>query len=346
MDGLLIPGVVLVSVGLLFKVGAVPFHSWTPDVYQGAPTPVTGFMAACTKVAAFGAILRVVYVGVAGSALGLAAGAVGRRHPDHGGRLGAGHHPDRHQAHAGLLLDRARRASSSSVCWPSTGPASPRSLFYLAAYGFTTIGAFAVVTLVRDSAGPRRRTCRSGPAWAGATRCVAGVFALFLLLAFAGIPLTSGFTAKFAVFAAAVAHGGAWLVVVGVLASAIAAFFYVRVIVLMYFSEPAGEATHVVAPSVRHHGGADHRHGRHAGPRGPPLAPARPGDRIVAVPAVTSAPATLSLPTASPELAARLQEGLAAVDALMRSEIDHDDPFVAQASAHLPTPEASASARC
>ena len=61
----------LVSVGLLFKVGAVPFHSWTPDVYQGAPTPVTGFMAACTKVAAFGAILRLVYVGVAGRPLGL-----------------------------------------------------------------------------------------------------------------------------------------------------------------------------------------------------------------------------------------------------------------------------------
>ena len=67
MDGLLLLGVVLVSVGLLFKVGAVPFHSWTPDVYQGAPTPVTGFMAACTKVAAFGAMLRLFYVGVAGS---------------------------------------------------------------------------------------------------------------------------------------------------------------------------------------------------------------------------------------------------------------------------------------
>src|SRR5665647_518511 len=67
MDGLLVPGVLLVLVGLLFKIGAVPFHSWTPDVYQGAPTPVTGFMAACTKVAAFGAILRFIYVGVADS---------------------------------------------------------------------------------------------------------------------------------------------------------------------------------------------------------------------------------------------------------------------------------------
>ena len=64
LNGLLVPGVVLVFVGLLFKVGAVPFHSWTPDAYQGAPTPVTGFMAACTKVAAFGAILRLAYVGL------------------------------------------------------------------------------------------------------------------------------------------------------------------------------------------------------------------------------------------------------------------------------------------
>ena len=69
MNGLLVPGVLLVAVGLLFKVGAVPFHSWTPDVYQGAPTPVTGFMAACTKVAAFGAMLRVLYVAVEGAAL-------------------------------------------------------------------------------------------------------------------------------------------------------------------------------------------------------------------------------------------------------------------------------------
>ena len=69
MDGLLVPGILLLAVGLLFKVGAVPFHMWTPDVYQGAPTPVTGFMAACTKVAAFGAMLRVFYVAVEGARL-------------------------------------------------------------------------------------------------------------------------------------------------------------------------------------------------------------------------------------------------------------------------------------
>ena len=102
-------------------------------------------------------------------------------------------------------------------------------------YGFTTIGAFAVVTLVRDQTGEAAHLS----SWAGLGRrspLVAGVFAFFLL-AFAGIPLTSGFTGKFAVFQAAIAGGAIPLVIVGVIASAIAAFFYVRVIVLMFFSD-------------------------------------------------------------------------------------------------------------
>ena len=247
MDGLLIPGVVLVSVGLLFKVGAVPFHSWTPDVYQGAPTPVTGFMAACTKVAAFGAILRLFYVGVAGSRwdwqpvlwavaiLTMVVGSVLTITQTDIKRLLA----YSSITHAGFIL-------TGVLAFDRVGVSSV--LFYLAAYGFTIIAAFAVVSLVRDGGSEATHLSQ----WAGLGRrspLVAGIMA-FLLLAFAGIPLTSGFTAKYAVFAAAVAHGGAWLVVVGVLASSIAAFVYVRVIVLMYFSPPAGETTHVVAPSV------------------------------------------------------------------------------------------------
>ena len=111
-------------------------------------------------------------------------------------------------------------------------------------YGFTTIGAFAVVTLVRDQAGEAAHLS----SWAGLGRrspLVAGVFAFFLL-AFAGIPLTSGFTGKFAVFQAAIAGGATPLVIVGVIASAIAAFFYVRVIVLMFFSDPAPAGPAVV----------------------------------------------------------------------------------------------------
>ncbi|MFL6101411.1 MAG: NADH-quinone oxidoreductase subunit NuoN [Actinomycetales bacterium] len=246
-QGLLLPGVALVGIGLLFKIGAVPFHSWTPDVYQGAPTPVTGFMAACTKLAAFGAILRVVYVGVAGSRwdwepvlwgvaiVTMLVGSVLAITQTDVKRMLA----YSSIAHAGFVLVGVLAFDKSGVSG---------TLFYLAAYGFSTIGAFAVVSLVRDSAGEATHLSQ----WAGLGKdhpLIAGVFALFLL-AFAGIPLTSGFTAKFAVFAPAVAHGATWLAVVGVVASAIAAFFYVRVIVLMYFSEPTGDATTVAIPSA------------------------------------------------------------------------------------------------
>jgi NADH-quinone oxidoreductase subunit N len=122
------------------------------------------------------------------------------------------------------------------------------TLLYLLAYGFITIGAFAVITLVRDSAGEATHLSQ----WAGLGRrspLVAAAFALFLL-AFAGIPPTSGFVGKFAVFSAAQGSGASTLVIVGVLASAVAAFFYIRVIVLMFFSEPAPDGPTVAVPSI------------------------------------------------------------------------------------------------
>jgi NADH-quinone oxidoreductase subunit N len=121
-------------------------------------------------------------------------------------------------------------------------------MFYLAAYGFATIGAFAIVTLVRDHGGEASHLS----SWAGLGKrspLVAGLFALFLI-AFAGIPLTSGFTGKFFVFQAAIQGGALPLVIVGAISSAILAFPYVRVIVLMFFSEPATEGPVVVRPSA------------------------------------------------------------------------------------------------
>src|SRR6476661_5531819 len=242
MDGLLVPGVLLVAVGLLFKIGAVPFHMWTADVYQGAPTPVTGFMAACTKVAAFGAILRIVYVGIeanrwdwrggviAVAALTMVVGAVLSVTQTDVKRLLA----YSSIAHAGFIL-------VAVLSFDRTGVAG--TLFYLVAYGFMTIAGFAIVSMVRQGGSEASHLSQ----WAGLGRnhpVVAGVFA-FLLLAFAGIPLTSGFTAKFAAFSPAVTFGGragVWLVVIGVICSVITAFVYVRIIVLMYFTEPpAGE---------------------------------------------------------------------------------------------------------
>ncbi len=247
MDPLMLVGVALVAIGLLFKVAAVPFHSWTPDVYQGAPTPVTGFMAAATKIAAFGAILRFFYVGVGAArwdwepvlwAIAIATMLVGA--------VLAITQTDVKRMLAYSAISHAGFVLVGVLAFDKTGVSG--TLFYLVAYGFSTIGAFAVVTLVRDSAGEATHLSQ----WAGLARrspIVAGVFTIFLL-AFAGIPLTSGFVAKYVVFAPAIAHGALWLAVVGVVCSAIAAFFYIRVIVLMYFSAPADDATAIASPSA------------------------------------------------------------------------------------------------
>lgn len=296
MDGLLLAGGLLVLVGLLFKVGAVPFHSWTPDVYQGAPTPITGFMAACTKVAAFGALVRIFYtvlpdlrwdlepmmwtVAIATMLVGTVVALV---QTDIKRVLAYSS-----IAHAGFVLTGVVALSQAGIT---------AVLFYLLAYGAATVGAFGIVSLVRErgsvrtpaiervpllvaaggattsstlevapsTAGTAGGPDGSGAAdedgsdadealgpilgeathlsqWAGLGRTnpvLATTFALFLL-SFAGIPLTAGFTGKFAVFSAAV-DGGAWpLALVGVVASAAAAFFYVRIIVLMFFTSPHG----------------------------------------------------------------------------------------------------------
>ena len=246
-DVILMIGLVFVSVGLLFKVGAVPFHSWTPDVYQGAPTPVTGFMAAATKVAAFAAMLRIYYTTFAnaewswrpiliviaiitmifGSIVAIAQRDVKRMLAYSS------------IAHAGFLLTGVIALNKSGL---------DASIFYLLTYGISTIGAFAIVTLVRDSAGEITDLNR----WAGLAKrspLIAGTFALFLLT-FAGIPLTAGFIGKFSIFSAVYENGGIWLVLTGVMSSAIAAFFYIRVIVLMFFKEPSDDSTSVVIPSI------------------------------------------------------------------------------------------------
>jgi NADH-quinone oxidoreductase subunit N len=246
-SGLVVAGSILVFVGLLFKVGAAPFHQWTPDVYQGSPTSLTAFMSAATKVAAFGALLRVAYVALGGVrwdwqpmmwAVAIATMIIGTV-------VGVAQSDIKRMlayssiAHAGFLLLAVIAVSSAGLS---------SALFYLAAYAFTTLGTFGVVSLVRDATGEATNIGQ----WAGLGKrspVVAGVFAFFLL-ALAGIPLTSGFTGKFAVFAAAYEGGAAALVIIAVIASAIAAFFYVRVIVLMFFTEPQGEEVSVVIPSV------------------------------------------------------------------------------------------------
>ncbi|MFW5899076.1 MAG: NADH-quinone oxidoreductase subunit NuoN, partial [Jiangellaceae bacterium] len=246
-EGLLLTGVALIAVGLLFKVGAAPFHAWTPDVYQGAPTPVTGFMAAATKLAAFGAMLRIFYVAFGGlrvdwqplfwaiAIITMLFGAVVALAQTDIKRMLA----YSSIAHAGFILTGVVVVTEQAMA---------SVLFYLAIYGFATMGAFAVVMLVRDAGGEATALSK----WAGLGKrspILAGSFAVFLL-ALAGIPLTSGFVGKLVVFSAAVSGGALPLVIVALVASAIAAFFYVRVIVLMFFSEPAPDGPRVVLPSA------------------------------------------------------------------------------------------------
>jgi NADH-quinone oxidoreductase subunit N len=247
--GLLVTGVLLITAGLLFKIGAAPFHTWTPDVYQGAPTPVTGFMAACVKAAAVGALVRVMFtlaaaigddlrqhlevglwvVAILTMVIGTAAGAV---QTDVKRMLAYSS-----IAHAGFLV-------VGLVGFSETGARAV--LFYVLAYGLATIGAFAIVTLVRerDADGVVLGEATHLTQWAGLGRrapWLTAAFALFLL-SMAGIPLTAGFIAKFSVFSAAV-DAGAWqLAVVGVLASVVAVFFYVRLIVLMVLTPTAEDA--------------------------------------------------------------------------------------------------------
>jgi len=246
-QGMLTIGIVFIAIGLLFKVGVAPFHQWSPDVYQGAPTALTGFMAAGTKIAAFGAFIRVMFVAFGGARwdwqpvlwvvaiISMLLGTiVGVAQSDIKRMLAFSS-----VAHAGFLLLAVIAASQDAL---------RGSLFYLATYGITTLGAFAVVSLVRDATGEASHL----GSWAGLGKkspLTAGIFSLFLL-ALAGIPLTSGFTSKFAVFSAAGASGATPLVILAVLASAVAAFFYMRVIVLMFFTDANDATASVVVPSV------------------------------------------------------------------------------------------------
>ena len=253
---LLLIGIGMLTVGLFFKVGAVPFQAWTPDVYQGAPTVVTAFMSAATKVAAFGAILRLFYVAFGSerwtwqplfwiiAVLTMVVGALLAIAQDDVKRMLA----YSSVAHTGFLLTGVLGLAAAADQVPGQITSLQAVLFYLVTYGFLTLGAFALVSVVRDGTGETTRLS----AWAGLGRTepvVAGIFALFLL-GMAGIPLTSGFTGKWAVFAAA-GSAGAWPVVVAaVLTSALAAYFYLRVIVLMYFTDPVGDGPSVTVPSV------------------------------------------------------------------------------------------------
>jgi len=244
---LAIAGIALVSIGLLFKAAAVPFHVWTPDVYQGAPTPVTAFMAACTKVAAFGGLLRVYYVAFSSASwdFKIVPGVVAVLTMLVGSIL-AVTQTDIKRLLAYSSIANAGYVLVGLLAFSNDGVSS--TMFYLITYGLTVIAAFGVITLVRDSDGEATHMKR----WVGLGRrspLFAGVFT-FLMLAFAGIPLTSGFLSKFYVFTAAQGAHQTWLVVFGVITSMILAFPYLRVIVMMWLNEPSEDTPTVSIPGA------------------------------------------------------------------------------------------------
>lgn len=251
--GMLLAGIGLMAVGLLFKVGAAPFQAWTPDVYQGAPTAVTSFMSAGTKIAAFGALLRLMYVAFGGerwswvpmlwvvAIASMVVGAVLALVQTDVKRMLA----YSSVAHTGFILVGVLGVQAASDLGEGQYTSLEGVLFYLTGYGFSILGAFALVMLVRDAGGEATHYDR----WAGLGRrspLVAGAFAFFLL-SMAGIPLTAGFVGKWAVFTSAMSAGAWPIVLIAIACSVITVAFYVGFIKLMFFTEAhadgAGEVT-------------------------------------------------------------------------------------------------------
>lgn len=248
MNDLLLVGVGLLLVGFAFKVALVPFHWWTPDVYDGAPTAVTAFMSVAVKAAAFGAFFRAFLVAFPALALDwrivlaviavltMTLGNVAALLQSNIKRMLA----YSSIAHAGYIL-------IALVAMGAHGASS--ALFYLLAYTLTNLGAFGAVIALSDGERERLNIKDFG----GAARkhpLIAAAFAIFLL-SLAGFPPLAGFTGKFLIFSAAVETGWAWLAVIGVLNSLVSVYFYLHPVVQMYMSDPAPNWDRVrVAPLV------------------------------------------------------------------------------------------------
>jgi len=227
-------GMGLLFSGLAFKISLVPFHSWTPDVYQGAPTPITGFMSVATKAAAFALIARVFFTAFSElssiwmpflfgiSALTMLVGNIAAIFQGDVKRMLA----YSGIAHAGYLLIGIIANSQDGVA---------SLIFYLNVYLFMNIGAFAVV-FIMEGEGPEGNSISRFNGLAKSHPLLAGAMSLFLL-SLAGFPPTAGFFGKLYVFMAAIKHGYILITIVAVIATVISVYFYLKIIVAMYFYE-------------------------------------------------------------------------------------------------------------
>jgi NADH-quinone oxidoreductase subunit N len=234
-------GVLLMLVGMAFKVSAAPFHFWAPDVYQGAPTPVTAFMATVVKTAAFAAFLRLFancFGGVSGvwvhvlwgmAALTLLTGNITAVVQTSTKRMLA----YSSVAHAGymlLALIALNQYSQSSI------------LFYTLAYSIGSVASFGVLNIVANAKGNDGIESFNGLSKTNPLLAFAMTVAL---LSLAGIPPTAGFFAKYYIFTAAFYSGYGWLVLIAILASLIGVYYYFRIIIAMYFKEASGDVIEV-----------------------------------------------------------------------------------------------------
>ncbi|HJU27964.1 MAG TPA: NADH-quinone oxidoreductase subunit N [Candidatus Binataceae bacterium] len=233
-EPLLLPGLGLILIGFGFKVAAVPFHMWTPDAYEGAPTPITGFMAVGVKVAAFAGFMRIFMASFGPisaqwsivlwviAAITMTAGNVIALVQNNIKRMLA----YSAIAHAGYILVGMAAAG---------GQAGAAILYYLLGYAFTNLGAFAIVIAV-EQGGQAREDISSFRGLARRHPGLAAAMALFLL-SLVGVPPLAGFVGKFYVFSAALNEGLVTLVIIAAINSVISAYYYIRVIVAMYMQE-------------------------------------------------------------------------------------------------------------
>jgi NADH-quinone oxidoreductase subunit N len=234
-------GIVFVFVGLAFKIAAVPFHMWTPDVYEGAPTPVTMFFASAPNVAALALLMRVsldafgnqadawrqivIFAALASIVVG-ALGAIGQENIK------------RLMAYSGI--NNIGFILIGLAC--ATPGGASAMLVYLAIYVAMTVGGFVAILMLKDAAGDQVETIADMSGLSRNRPWLAGALAM-VMFSLAGIPPLFGFWGKFVVFRAAVEADLVWLAAVGIAASVIGAYYYIKIVKVMYFDEPAGRIT-------------------------------------------------------------------------------------------------------
>ena len=238
-DPLFLAGAALVLIGFSYKISMVPFHMWTPDVYEGSPTPVAGYMSAATKAAGFAALLRVLQFAIPLDAFGVrpVLAVLAALTMIVGNVVAVAQTNIKRMlayssiAHAGFILVGLVAGSEAGI---------QGFLYYILAYGVTNLGAFAVV-IALENAGEERFDIQDLAGFGWRQPLLGGAMAVFML-SLAGVPPLAGFFAKFLVFTAAYREGLWWLALIGLITSVISAFYYLRIIVNMYMrdrDEPA-----------------------------------------------------------------------------------------------------------